>query len=409
MKILSTILIGMLALSGSAFSAPIDSFPYYTDFEGVPDNVVLDDYGDGWNSDGTVVGEVRGGAYTRSGDYAIRITASSGGDLVSPLFDFDGLEDISVEWYFRGTATSAGTVTLYYQIDGGSWVEIYDHPFPSGSEYEHFEVEEIVDLEGESNVRFRWNIDRDGGVNNLDDITIDSFDPDPPPTPTPTVTPPTPTPTVTPPTPTPTPSPTITPTPTPRSMAPPRPGIRYGDLHPRTDSTYDIGHPQLRWTELHVEQILGASRDIEATIPAASFIHGSAEYDGIFWRFPSEGTPSSYSVMLQMPYDFDLNIDKVEFCLAWMSSNPSSALTVDWTVSLYGSDPGEPNEILRQTSFTDYNTGQETINRTPWMELEGDGEIGDKSIYFGLWRDGGSLEDDALLRYLQIRIPTISQ
>lgn len=186
------------------FSDPIDSFPFNEDFSDV-EHLVEPPPPEGWSASGDDVRGSTTGTHRRTGDGAICMTKGTGDSLYSPTFDFAGYENISINFWIRGTGTSVMKMNLYYSIDGGSRVLIYDlDEWPTDGWQEHT-VDDIPELDGESDVVFEWEFyDRTGGTNSIDDITIDA-DEDLDPTPTPFITP---TPEITP---TPAPSPTCVP------------------------------------------------------------------------------------------------------------------------------------------------------------------------------------------------------
>jgi len=130
---------------------------------------------EGWESTGTVFGSTTG-THNRSGSAlgAMSVIGGAGGDLISPFFDFSEKENISVSWWFRGTkAAEGGYVIWYYSVSEGEWIEKYRHNIPFiDEEHQEYSVEGIDELNGQSNVRFKWEIFRKGGHNSIDDITI---------------------------------------------------------------------------------------------------------------------------------------------------------------------------------------------------------------------------------------------
>ena len=52
-----------------------------------------------------------------------RNIGSNGGTLRSLQFDFTDWENVKLEFWKRGTSSSDGELTLYYQIDDTGWVD----------------------------------------------------------------------------------------------------------------------------------------------------------------------------------------------------------------------------------------------------------------------------------------------
>lgn len=218
--------------------------------------------------------------------------------------------------------------------------------------------------------------------------------------------------------------------------------LRYGDLIPRSDKQYNIGHPGVMWNILFSDEaefreirtqiieatsgtfselsvstitigtIVGDKRYIEATIPSSGFLSGTADYDGETWTFSDAVNSEATSVYFQIPDNYDGDIGEMSILVGWMTSD-SSLEGVRWRATVYGAPSGGSLSSLGWTAITSKNAGANTLNSSDWIDVTGLGDIGGYGIYIEVQRRGihagDTLTDDATMYYIQVKIPVVNE
>ena len=197
-------------------------------------------------------------------------------------------------------------------------------------------------------------------------------------------------------------------------------GLRYGDIIPRKDLTYDIGHKSFWYDRAYIKTTLGNERDIEATIPAAAFVDEKvmlvggevATFDGINWHFPNGVTSSATSVYFQIPASYNKDIHTISVSIGWISNSKNTAL-VDWLISFVGAKKGNRISVLASTQSVTPNAGSNRHNISKWVSMDTPDVNSTYCGYIEISRLGGSSEDsftgDAILNYIQIKLPVKNQ
>jgi len=156
-------------MSSSTFEyiPPITTFPYSETFEhngNLPACWEIDDLegnGQVWEFDNPGLRTIK--TTTSSNGFAILDSDNFGSgntqnsDLISPVFDFAGMSDIIVEFdhYFREYPGSSATFS-YSTNNGSSWSELQTWTSSTFNAALYSEDLTLI-LEGESQVRFKWN------------------------------------------------------------------------------------------------------------------------------------------------------------------------------------------------------------------------------------------------------------
>ncbi|PLX25883.1 MAG: hypothetical protein C0599_00090 [Salinivirgaceae bacterium] len=171
-----------------ACGTPITSFPYTNDFAGnaLPscwENIDNDGSGQIWEFDNpaarTFVSTTTGNGFAILDSDNYGNTGSQDADMISPIFNFTNYTTInlSFEHYFYYWSGSSATVS--YSTDGGTtWTEITSWATANeGTETVPavFSQDLTTELEGQANVRFKWNYTGSWGYYwCVDDITVDA-------------------------------------------------------------------------------------------------------------------------------------------------------------------------------------------------------------------------------------------
>ena len=165
----------------------ITSFPYINDFVGnaLPscwENIDNDGSGQVWefNNPGarTFASTTTGNGFAILDSDNYGSGNSQDADMVSPTFDFTNYTSItlSFEHYFRSYSSSSAAIS--YSLDGGStWTQLDLWTADEGTETNPalFSQDLTTQLEGESNVKFKWNYTGSWGYYwCVDDIEVDA-------------------------------------------------------------------------------------------------------------------------------------------------------------------------------------------------------------------------------------------
>ncbi len=162
------------------FCAVLSDFPFAEDFNDSPPAPdcweIIDHEGNGqvWQF-GThgegLTGTTGNYAFLNSDAYGSGNSQNS--DLVSPTFDFSSHTDVTLSFthYFRQWQSSS-TASLSYSIDdGANWVQLQQWTSTTANPVYYNQV--FPDLEGEGQVRFKWNYTGTWGYYwDIDDIQI---------------------------------------------------------------------------------------------------------------------------------------------------------------------------------------------------------------------------------------------
>jgi uncharacterized repeat protein (TIGR02543 family) len=110
--------------------------------------------------------------HTTGGTWSVSINGGATANLYSNTLNYTGYINAGVSYWFRGTATAAGTTNIYYSISGGAWNLIYTQtPWPNDSAFHQYSVSNITALNNQSSVQFKFEFVHTGGTSNsIDDI-----------------------------------------------------------------------------------------------------------------------------------------------------------------------------------------------------------------------------------------------
>lgn len=168
-----------LLLGGSSSpQAAITHIPHTEDFEHGGDIPTDWEFNDNFTIKSTATGN-----HTTDGLYSAGVTAGSGDNtMISEAINYDGLENVDLSFWLRGTPTSAGWLKVDADV-GDPW-DTWDIPvvaqftLPTDETFHEYSSGILTSLAGQSNVKYKWTLHRTGGTINLDDITFSATGPD---------------------------------------------------------------------------------------------------------------------------------------------------------------------------------------------------------------------------------------
>jgi hypothetical protein len=117
----------------------------------------------------------------RTGSYSAGVTGAAGSTniLISAPFDFTGKSNIHLTYYsYASAAASSSTLTVEASIDGGStWTVLVQATTTpgNGTWKTHTDDQDLSSLAGQSNVKFRWTMVKQGATTSyciIDDVTF---------------------------------------------------------------------------------------------------------------------------------------------------------------------------------------------------------------------------------------------
>jgi len=199
--------------------------------------------------------------------------------------------------------------------------------------------------------------------------------------------------------------PTIPPTPAP---SPPL-FLRYGDMIPRKDLVYKIGHEQVRWEKLWLESVFGHQYYLDIPISSSTLVDGDAGLtpNSMFYLFHPDIDRYMNSRYYQVPknYDSDRSIYAVVNWVAYDDKTDTG--DVRWRADVYRAGDGEEIGSIDYGVCNDPNAG-ENLQNFAIIELPIGLNSGD-CLQVKITRKGSHGTDDftgnAQLNYIQLLIP----